>query len=245
MATVQVTPKKLALLIGNNNYTKGEVLECCINDANDLSEKLRTIGFITTVVPDATFDKMEDKIDEFVNTIADGDFVLFFFAGHGTQLDGENYLIPIDDDKIQNSQHVKRKTTKAQNKLKDIVKKKPRAALFFLDCCRNHWIEKERARGDSAVLAEMNALGGSLIAFACAAGRTASDKSRDRRNGLFTYHLLKYICEPNTSINQIMIKVCNGVTRDSNDTQWPHTSNALRIDVILNEIAFEQTGKYT
>src|SRR5579871_4618633 len=90
--------RKRALIIGNQSYTK-QPLTNSVNDANDLDKALRTIGFDIELGIDCTLDEMTGLIDTFTDQIKDQDLVLFYFAGHGVQFQGENYLLPVDGPK--------------------------------------------------------------------------------------------------------------------------------------------------
>lgn len=114
---------------------------------------------------------------------------------------------------------------------------KPLAVIFLLDCCRSYcMINEALTRGESRSdgLSAMADVRGSLIAFACAPNKTASDGSDNHRNGIFTAHLLKHITEPNTTIEKIMTKVCDGVVNESKHEQWPFRVSSLRQDIYLN-----------
>src|SRR5271163_3484009 len=117
--------KKRALLIGNNAYKQGHKLRCCINDANDLGNKLCEIHFQVTVGTDLTYEQMDVMIEDFVNNICSDDLVVFFFAGHGTQWNDQNFLIPIDDDQIKDRKYIKHRAINAQHTLEKIMDRRP------------------------------------------------------------------------------------------------------------------------
>ncbi|CAF3862573.1 unnamed protein product, partial [Rotaria sp. Silwood1] len=99
--------RKRALVIGNNNYSRPDSkLRHCINDANDLSKLLEKISFKVTTHHDLTNEQMVKAIRDFGNTIVDGDLVMFYFSGHGYQVKDKNYLMPVDDAKIETDEDV-------------------------------------------------------------------------------------------------------------------------------------------
>src|ERR1700679_1196556 len=106
MCEAAAQPRKVALTIGNNNYEKSP-LGNCVNDANDLSHKLKEIGFIVSPKINMNYEQMNRKINKFVESIRQGDFVLFFFAGHGTQWEDQNYLIPCGKNEIHDKVDLK------------------------------------------------------------------------------------------------------------------------------------------
>ncbi|CAF4049467.1 unnamed protein product [Rotaria sordida] len=188
--------RKLALVIGIDNYASGKILKNARNDACDMSSKLESIGFITTGPKlDLTYKQMELTLVEFKHSIEEGDIVLFYFAGHGTQWEDQNFLIPRDDADIS-VKGVKNRAILAQKLLDELTDRNPFVTIFLLDCCRLYYLrdrnlEQLRARGEnldtpkSSGLKEMHLSAGSLIAFACAPGAIANDLE-GQRNGLFT-----------------------------------------------------------
>jgi uncharacterized caspase-like protein len=101
LLTPNATHQKRALLIGNDTYSQGNRLHYCVNDATDLADKLRCVNFQVTIGTNLICEQMDLMIEEFSNTICSGDLVLFFFSGHGRQLNDQNFLIPVDDDRTR------------------------------------------------------------------------------------------------------------------------------------------------
>jgi uncharacterized caspase-like protein len=107
-----MAPRKLALVIGNQNYNRSEnELRHSINDADDLSAMLRSIKFRIKTAYDLTKPQMVAIISSFSKTIVDGDLVLFYFSGHGYQINGRNYLMHVDDDSIETDEDVENNAT--------------------------------------------------------------------------------------------------------------------------------------
>jgi uncharacterized caspase-like protein len=251
MATANRNRRKLALFIGNNEY-QNCALNCCVNDADDLSNKFRSMGFSVTVEKNAKFSKMREIIDEFADQISPDDLVVFFFAGHGLQWNDQNYLMPIDTNRITKKEHLKDRAINAQSTLNTMSAMEPYAIIFLLDCCRDYCIENEalrsaRTRGGAPLnsgLAPMRAPAGSLVAFACAPGDTTDDVAENDRNGLFTFHLLEHIAKPNTSIEDILCDVCDGVVSETDGAQIPHRVSSFRYRNISFNTVDENLGKY-
>ncbi|CAF0776807.1 unnamed protein product [Adineta steineri] len=223
---------KRGLLIGNNKYRKNIGLQYCTNDAEDLAKKLRKIDFEITIGTDLTYEQMDRMIETFNDKINPGDLVLFFFAGHGCQWSHLNFLMPIDDDRITTNTDLKYRAINVQATLENVMDRRPSAAIFLLDCCRNSFV---RGPSNSNGLSPMQAVAGSFIGFACDANKAALDESATGRNGLFTSHLLQHIDQPNLTIDEIMYDVCDGVMREANDDQCPFRVSSLRRKVYLNQ----------
>ncbi|CAF4360613.1 unnamed protein product, partial [Adineta steineri] len=122
---------KRALIIGNNKYRKNSPLRYCINDAEDLANKLRRIGFEITAGTDLTCELMDTMIETFKEQINPDDLVLFFYAGHGCQWNDLNFLIPIDDDRITTGADLEDRAINVQATLEKIMSRHPSAAINF------------------------------------------------------------------------------------------------------------------
>ena len=222
--------RRIALLIGNNKYTQNP-LQNCVNDAKDMSAVLDRVGFHVTTKTDLAYEKMENQLEEFAGNIKSQDFVLFFFSGHGVQWEDQNYLIPCDDDRIKDWSDLKYRATNAQRFLELMSNRKPFTIVYLLDCCRTYClpsIARSKDRGNmSRGMALMPASGGSLIAFACAPGKTALERASNGRNGIFTYHLLQHITKPGERVTDVMIDVAGGVAAETNGKQIPYTTSAI------------------
>jgi uncharacterized caspase-like protein len=160
--------RKLALIIGNNKYKRrNNRLKHSVKNAKKLSHLLKAINFNCTTY--YNIDKeMMDNISNFAKTIMDGDIVLFYFSGHCRQVAGENYLIPTDDDRIENDIDVAEIGTSAKRALDRLMmrtdddidvadlganaehaldnltdKKKPYVTIFILDCCQQYFLKNE------------------------------------------------------------------------------------------------------
>jgi uncharacterized caspase-like protein len=250
MTTTTESPKKLALLIGNNNYEDGKKLNCCINDALDVGNELEKIGFHVSVGLDLTYMEMIQKILQFQRQINKDDLVVFFYSGHGVQWEDQNYLIAIDNKCLSDDSEMYRHyAIRAQLTLESMAKRRPCAVIFLLDCCRNYLIENQalssmplvKAVQENAAnigLASMKGVAGSLIAFACGANEATLGNSKNGRNSMFTYHLLKHITEPNLKIEEMMCRVCNEMFENTDGESCSYRLSSLRTpNVYFNSLA--------
>ncbi|CAF0981135.1 unnamed protein product [Rotaria sordida] len=221
--------RKRALIIGNNNYSRLESkLRHCINDAHDLSELLKTISFTVTTCHDLTNEETVAVIRDFRNTIVDGDLVMVYFSGHGYQVNGRNYLMPIDDDKIETDEDVEDYAFEVEKTLERLASRNSSyVTIFILDCCRQYWPKKAaKTKGDMGRgLHMIDPPAGTFVQFACAANQTASDGLETDRNG-----------------------VAADVFQESNRKQKPLGMNGLlrRGHIYLNEVtSIDQESKAT
>lgn len=203
--------KNYALLIGNAAYTMAP-LDNPVNDANDFARTLKEIGFETRVLTDQSQEAMMQAIRDFGARLKNNDGIgLFFFAGHGVQVDGENYLLPVGVP-IRNEDEVKKNAVPANLVLRYMEDSKNRVNVVVLDACRNNPFIKTRSL-KSRGLAPMDAPSGSLIAFSTAPGTEALDGSD--RNGLYTKHLMANVKVPGLTVEQVFKRTREAVEIES------------------------------
>ncbi len=218
--------KRLALIIGNANYTHGGNLANPTNDARSMERTLRNLGFTVIKYENCTQSQVKRAMDEFGDKLKGHDVGLFFYAGHGVQVDGANYLIPTDA-KLNSAKDVEYDCVRAGRILAKMESAGTRTNIVILDACRDNPFERSWSRNTKGKgLAFMNAPIGSLIAYATSPGNVASDG--DGSNGLYTSALLKYINSPNLTIEQLFKKVRTTVIEKSNGKQVPWESTSLR-----------------
>ena len=167
--------KLTALVIGNASYADGAKLNNPTNDADDIGDCLGRCGFSVIKALDCTNETMERSLDKFRDALKKSDVGLFFFAGHGIQVDGENYLNTIDTDFTDETST--KYSSQALNKIIETMDKSGISTkIIILDACRNNpferaWHRSMTLRG----LAPIYAPKGTIIAFATSPGETASD----------------------------------------------------------------------
>jgi hypothetical protein len=215
------TDKRVALVIGNGRYVRGAALKNSTNDARDMASSLRGLGFDVIEKRDVTQKEMNRAIIEFGNKLTPDTVALFYFAGHGMQVRGKNYLLPVDA-QIGNESTVRAETVDVDTVL-DQLGASP-LNIVILDACRNNPFER-KFRSTGGGLAQIDAPKGTLIAYATAPGHTAADG--DGKNGLYTQELLKAMQQPGLTVEQVFKRVRSGVTRASNDQQTPWESSSL------------------
>jgi hypothetical protein len=229
---VEQKERKLALVIGCNEYEHAGHLANPLNDAKDIKEKLSELGFDVMSVENATLKQMKIEIDNFGTELEKYDIGLFYFAGHGVQVNGLNYLIPIDAN-LKNERTVEYDCLRVDRVLSHMEASKNKVNLVVLDACRNNPFERSWGRDLSQRgLAVMEAPKGSLIAYSTSPGKTASDG--EGKNGLYTGVLVSEINSINVSITQLFQKVRKEVMEKSKDEQMPWESTSLTADFYFN-----------
>ena len=220
---------RLALVIGNSAYQTAP-LKNPLNDAEDMTATLRKMGFTVILKKNADRRTMENTIRYFGKQLRGGGVGLFYFAGHGMQVDGRNYLIPIDA-KIDSESDVKYEAVDAGRVLGKMEDAENQINIVILDACRNNPFSRS-FRTSERGLARMDAPKGSLIAYATAPGEVAADGSE--RNGIFTKYLMKHMIEPNLPIELVLKQARIDIARATNGRQIPWESSSLMGDFYFN-----------
>lgn len=219
---VHAHAERRALVIGNDNY-HNVPLANARNDASAVATDLKSLGYVTTLVLDADRAKMEGAIDRFVGSITPGDVALLYYAGHGMQVDGENYLIPTDFSAVSPSQG-KYQGYSLSNLLDNVEAHGATTRIVILDACRDNPFRG--ARSLHGGWAGVNSSAGSFIAFGTSPGSTAAD-SPGRGHGTFTEALLKHLTTSQLDIDQTFELVREDVILASGGHQIPWTATSL------------------
>jgi uncharacterized caspase-like protein len=221
--------KRIALIIGNSDYINAGRLGNPINDARGMADALSSLGFKVLKHEDLGQSDMKRVIDEFGSMLSQYDVSLVFYAGHGIQVNGKNYLIPVDA-KISSKSDVEYSAIDAGRILSKMEDAQSKTNIIILDACRNNpfersWNRAVKLNGGGGGLAFMNAPTGSLIAYSTAPGNTASDGA-EGTNGVYTASLLEHMKTPNITIEEMFKRVRVSVEAKTNKRQvsWESTS---------------------
>ncbi|MCF8169350.1 MAG: caspase family protein [Rhodoferax sp.] len=214
---------RLALLIGNSTY-KSSPLVNPVNDVRLMESALKDSGFQVIRAENASIREMRRLVRDFGDKLKmSGGVGLFYFAGHGVQVRGENFLVSTDSD-IRNEDEVADDSVNANVILEKMQNAGNRMNLIILDACRNNPFAN-KSRNAASGLANMSAPSGSIVAFSTAPGSVASDGAG--KNGLYTEHLAKVIRESDLSVEEVFKKVRAAVRKESNNQQTPWENTAL------------------
>ena len=214
--------QRTALVIGNSDY-KTSPLKNPANDARDMAAALEELGFSVTSLIDANQRKMDSAVRAFGNDLAKGGVGLFYYAGHGMQVDGVNYLIPVGTD-IQSEDEVRFKSVEANQILQKMETAVNRTNIVILDACRDNPFARS-FRSGSRGLSVVDAPSGSLVIYATAPESTAADGKG--RNGIFTGAFLKHMRTPGQDIEVMLRDVRRDVERETASKQTPWSSSSL------------------
>ena len=229
---VLATENRVALIIGNSNYATMGELRNASNDAEDMAQVLTELGFDVISGVNLSKKQMSEKIRTFDAKLSSGNkdetIGLFYYAGHGLEVEGKNYLVPIDAD-MQYQEDASDEGIPLNRVIKRMNYSKNRMNIVILDACRNNPLPKrDRAMGSGGWGAFNDVASGMFIAYGTAPGRKAADGIG--RNGLFTKHILKNIKTPEKTLEQVFKSTRLGVLNESNKKQITWQNNATTGD---------------
>jgi len=221
----QLTPEgiqKYALVIGNGNYTGGGIskLKNPVNDADDMTATLQSLGFTVIKIIDGNLEQMESAIIRFKDqlSISKNSYALFYYAGHSVQSGGVEYLIPIDAT-ITSESHLRTRSVSIQTTIDELSEAKNELCIMVLDGARDNPFDMGGRSSGGGVRMANNF----IVMYATGSGSTARDGAG--RNGLFTEHFLINLKIPGLELNDIFRRTMGDVIRASENKQNPEILN--------------------
>ncbi len=216
---------RIALVIGNGDYAQNP-LRNPINDANAIATVLKELGFNVTLVENANLKEMEEAANAFETALKSGEVGLFYYSGHGMQIDGSNYLLPVHE-RIGSKTDIHYKAFDAGRILAHMEAAKTKVNIVILDACRDNPYRSLFRSIHSQGLTPMNAPHGSLIAYSTGPGNVAEDGSGN--NSPYTRYLVKALKNP-IPVERIFKMVRENVMAETNNEQVPWESSCLTGD---------------
>jgi hypothetical protein len=206
--------KRMGLVIGNDSYANVPLLEKARSDARALSDTLTDLGFDITTVLDANRRDMNRAIAGFTARLQPGDTALVFYAGHGVEIDGENYLLPVDIEAPSQASEdfIKFESIGLSDILLRVQNTGARTTLMFIDACRDNPFAESTGRsiGGTRGLARVTAPEGTFVVFSAGARQQALDRLSGPDpdpNSVFTRILLPKLKEPKLELRQLVADV--------------------------------------
>ena len=220
--------RRVALVVGNSGYKHATALRNPGNDATDVAETLKKLGFEVLLGRDLDQQDFAKTIEQFARVLDEADIGLFFYAGHGLQMNDKNYLVSTNA-RLENEFLLSSETIELDAIVR-LMESKAATNLVFLDACRNNPLTENLRRSLTALkrsaqlgrgLARMEATGrDTLVAFAAAPGQEANDGGGDR-NSPFTAALLRHLPKPGLEVSVMLKEVAADVRRDTRNSQRP------------------------
>jgi uncharacterized caspase-like protein len=241
----KATIRRVALVIGNSAYAHVRALPNPTNDARSIAKSLRDIGFVVTEGTDLDRSAMQTTIRDFLREAARAQIAVVYYAGHGIQVDGRNYLVPVDIQFRAGSGMTD--TMMDMDTIMAGLDDQVRTNILILDACRNNPmapklasagpardIEAGSGLAAPATLGAGSTLGaGTLIAFATAPGQVALDG--EGANSPFSAALTRHIGTPGLEVQQMLTRVRAEVVAATKGKQVPWSNSSLLGEVYLAE----------
>ena len=225
--------KRVALVIGNGDYPAGRLANAVL-DARAMAVALRELGFEVLAHENAGYREMRRAMAAFGERLARDAVGLFYYAGHGLQVNGKNYLVPTDAE-IKSERYVAAEALEAEGVLAQMQEAQTRVNIVILDACRDNPFTT-RFRGLTRGLAFMAAPAGTYMAYATAPGSVAED-GEPGRNGIYTGELLKALREPGLRIEDVFKRVRIAVQSRTENRQNPWDASSMTGDFYFNGTA--------
>jgi uncharacterized caspase-like protein len=212
--------QRIALVIGNGSYSSGP-LKNPVNDAVDMAAMLKKLGFSVTLKKNAGLQEMDEAIEAFGNRLKRGGVGLFYYAGHGVQVNGVNYLLPIGA-KINKEADVKYQAVDANKILDEMATANNGLNIVMLDACRDNPFVRSFRNAARGLAIVSSAPSGTFISYSTSPGNVARDG--DGRNSPYTAALLKYMQAPGLTISDVFINVRSKVKKETGQVPWELSS---------------------
>ena len=226
--------KRVALVVGNGDYVHASQLENPKNDASDIASALEALEFKVHKGIDLDKAAMDKLVRDFAEALVGSKVALFFYAGHGLQVSGQNYLVPVDA-KLTTAAAIDFEMVRL-DLIQRAMEREVKTNIIFLDACRDNPLARNLARalGSRSTqvgrgLANVEAGEGTLISFSTQPGNVALDGTG--RNSPFAGSLVKRIATPGDDLSSILIKVRNDVmdATERRQVPWEHSSLTSKI----------------
>jgi len=223
---------RVALVIGNSSYRSAPELSNPKNDAEDVGESLRRLGFETIVATDLDHSGMNEALDRFSRHVPGAEIALVYYSGHGMQFAGKNYLLPIEA-RLAGADDVNKFRLVPLDDIFDVLEPAQRRVVI-LDACRNNPLEDDLKRRLASVrggsrdayqtrgLGRVPASNGLIVVYATQANDVAADGSG--RNSPFTSAFLRHVATPNLDVRQMLFRVQDDVNLMTSGHQRPELS---------------------
>lgn len=213
--------KRVALVIGNSAYKNTSKLTNPVNDADDLSAALKGFGFEVISLKNGTRRQMNEKLAEFSQKIDGASAALVYYAGHGAQIRGANYLMPVDAS-VDTEAAIIDESISLNRVLEELEGGRNRVNIVMLDACRDNPITGKFRSAQRGLSAPNFTPKGTVIVYATDPGNTAADG--DGRNGTFTAGLLKAFKGKDLSLDGVLTVASEEVEKQSNRKQTPYVN---------------------
>ncbi len=236
---------RVALVIGNTDYENLEKLKNPTNDARALAAKLKSVGFTVTLLENLDRRSMVWSISDWLRVTKADQTALIYYAGHGIEVGGRNYLLPVDMPRLNMGEEnlIRSEAISLDDLLADVTAAPARRGIVILDACRNNPLTYgTRSVGSTRGIARVDNPFGTFVMYAAGARQTALDYSQgEGTNGLFTQVLLKHIDKGGLELRRLAITVRDEVARVAK-TQFSHQQVPSYYDQMTGDFFFAKAA---
>jgi len=237
----QAATDRVALVIGNADYQSARLANP-VRDAEAIKQVLERLGFEVIYRTNLDRDQLIRSVQDFRSTLRPDGIALMFYSGHGVEVDGVNYLLPVDNARIRTEQDAEVYGYSAQHLVKQMESAKGVLNVVILDACRDNPLPS-RSKSASRGLGEMRARRGTLIAYATAAGQTADDGAQGQHSP-YAEALLNWLGKPGLEVVQVFNNVAGEVSEQTKGAQepWISSSHIPNIQLAGSAVVVERPG---
>jgi TPR repeat protein len=221
--------KRQAIIVGNSTYLNG-VLKNPLNDADAVSIAAQDLGFEVSLIKDAKLEELRNALKRGIKSASNADILMLFFAGHGVQSGGKNYLLPIDID-IQHSGELPNLAVSLADIVEWLSEANVKASIIFLDACRNNPFQRADLAGGLAFVESGS--GELVVSYAAAAGAIAYDGTGP--TSPYSSALVEALRTPNLDVYEMLRQVRGRVRQMTDGRQIPWVSGSIEREIVLNQ----------
>ncbi len=227
----QAAEDRVAFIIGNGAYPKSLALKNPLNDARAIEKQLTSFGFETKSYKDLKVAEVQGLRQQMESRLKRNSVLFFYYAGHGVQIDGRNYLLPVDAT-LNDGDKASQESLYLGDVLHAIERMRPKIAVVILDACRdNPFKDQKNSPAAKQGLARVDPPTSTVVFYATRPGGTAQDG--DDENGVFTKALLQEIVKPEQPLEVLFRRVSTAVYKNSKGEQEPWVEGVIREEIVL------------
>jgi len=229
----QAVEDRVAFIIGNGGYPKSLALKNPLNDATAIEKQLASLGFETKSYKDLKVAEVSGLRQQMESRLKRDSVLFFYYAGHGVQIDGRNYLLPVDAT-LNDGDKASRESLYLGDILHAIERMRPKIAVVILDACRdNPFKDQKNSQAAKQGLARVDPPTSTVVFYATRPGGTAQDG--DDENGVFTKALLQEIVKPEQPLEVVFRRVSTSVFKSTKSEQEPWIEGVIREEFVINQ----------
>ncbi len=224
---------RVAFIIGNGGYPKSLALKNPLNDATAIEKQLSNLGFETKSYKDLKVAEVSGLRQQMETRLKRNSVLFFYYAGHGVQIDGRNYLLPVDAT-LNDGDKASQESLYLGDVLHAIERMRPKIAVVILDACRdNPFKDQKNSSASKQGLARVDPPTSTVVFYATRPGGTAQDG--DDENGVFTKALLQEIVKPEQPLEVVFRRVSTSVFKSTKSEQEPWIEGVIREEFVINQ----------